>query len=52
MFIFLLFLILINSCFSNLDTIHLNTTNNIIIRGEINTKTVSQFIYNLKFIKK
>ena len=51
MFIFLLFLIFIKSSFGSLDTIHLNTTNNIIIRGEINSKTASQFIYNLNLLK-
>ena len=50
--IFWIFVLLFiqNTC-GQIDNILLNTTNNIIIRGEINEKTTSHFIYNLNLMK-
>ena len=46
----LFFTTMIQSCKS--ESIKLNTTNTIIIRDEINSESVSNFIYNLNLIDK
>ena len=50
MILFLFLLFLCNTCANN-EIVKLNSTNNIILRGEINKESASKFIYDLNLKK-
>ena len=48
--LYLLLCVQLMASMNAMDTIKLNTTNNIILRGEINTESASKFIYDLNMM--